>query len=101
MLPGQRYVSSASRGGVVKTNIALAHLCAELAHEMLGKQQHVAPSLTQRREMNAEHGQAIVEIVAKPAIGNRLFEIAIRRGDEANFGRERRRPAHTLELARP
>ncbi len=38
--------------------------------------------LTQRRAMNAEHGKARIEIIAKPAAGHRRLEIAIRRGHE-------------------
>jgi hypothetical protein len=65
---------------------------------MLGEQQDVLPALAQRGQADGEHGEAIVEVVAEPALGHRRVEVAVGGGDEADVGLEGRRAAHPFVL---
>jgi hypothetical protein len=48
--------------------------------------------------MNLEHRDAIVQILAKPAVGDRTLEIAVGGGDDTDVGLERGRAADPLVL---
>src|SRR5437660_4826174 len=68
---GQQDVARAA----AQPGLAAPHLDAELAHEMAGQQQDVVAALAQRGQVDAEHGQAIEEVVTEPAVGDRALEV--------------------------
>jgi hypothetical protein len=74
------------------------HLGAELAHEMIGKEQHVLAPLAERGQMNPEHRDTIVQVFAEPALGDRTLEVAVGGGNETDVGLERRSAADPLVL---
>src|SRR5690606_16424325 len=59
----------------------------------------IAFALTQRRQEDRHHADAIIEVGAKLAFLNRLFQIAIGRADKTNVDLHRARSADALELA--
>src|ERR1041385_652826 len=77
----------------------LAVALAELTDEMRGEQEEVVPPLRQRREPDGHDGETVVEIFAEPSLLDRVFEIAIGRGDEPDVDRDGLAPAHALDLA--
>jgi hypothetical protein len=65
---------------------------------VIGKEPGVFASLAERRQMNAEHGDAIVQVFAEPADGDLTLDVAVGCGNETDVGLERRRAAHPLVL---
>jgi hypothetical protein len=66
---------------------------------VLGEEQDVLTPLAKGREVDGEDGEAIVEILAEPALGHCAVQIAVGGGEEADVGVERRGAADTLVLA--
>ncbi len=79
-----------------ETRLELAHGTAQLTHEVIREEQHIVASFAQRRQMNTEHREPVVEIFTELRVGHRPLEIAIGGGDEANVGLQRRGAAHAL-----
>src|SRR5205807_3248309 len=79
-----------------EARLELAHVAAELAHEVIRKKQDIVASLAQRRQMDPEHRETVEEILAEPSFGHRAFEVPIRGRDEANVSLQRGRAAHAL-----
>ena len=79
---GQQDVARAA----AQPGLAAPHLDAELAHEMAGQQQDVVAALAQRGQVDAEHGQAIEEVVTEPAVGDRALEVTVGGGDQPHVG---------------
>ena len=98
MLPGHECASNSSRASPLKRGSLPFHLGAELAHEVIGEEQDVFAPLAQRRQMNPEHRDTIVQVFAKPAVGDRTLEVAVGGGNETDVGLERRRAADPLVL---
>ena len=48
--------------------------------------------------MNPEHRDAIVQVFAKPPLGDRTLEVAVGGGNETDVGLERRRAADPFVL---
>ena len=65
---------------------------------MIGKEQDVLAPLAERRQMNPEHRDAIVQVFAKPPVGDRTLEVAVGGGNETDVGLERRRAADPFVL---
>ena len=49
---------------------------------MIGKEQDVLAPLAERRQMNPEHRDTIVQVFAEPALGDRALEVAVGGGNE-------------------
>ena len=62
------------------------------------QQRNIFRALTQRRQMDREDVQSIVEIVTKLAIGYHLFQIAVSGGDQAYVGLDQFIAAQTFKL---
>ena len=77
----------------------LAVAFAELAREIPGEQQEVVAALRQRRQPDGDHGETIIEILAKLPLGDRFAEVAVGCGDEAHFHGDGLAPAYPLDLA--
>src|SRR5207244_12211419 len=69
--------------------------CADLAHDfsvpgvedaqvVVAEQQHVLAALTQRRDLEHDHRQTEVEILAEPLLAGFTLQIAVRGGDDAD-----------------
>ena len=71
----------------------------ELLEEVVGQQQDVGLALAQRRHEDREHVQPVVEILAELAGGDRLLEILVGGGDQADVGADGLGAAQPLELA--
>src|SRR5207302_10024706 len=78
--------------------LPLAHPLAQAADELLGEEHHVLAALAQRRQVNREHAEPVVEIVAELAVRHGVGEVPVGGDDEAKVGLERRGAADALEL---
>ena len=67
--------------------------------EVIREQQHVGLPLAQRRDEDREDVQAVEQVLAEGAGGNRVLEVGVGRGDEADVDLDRLDAADPLELA--
>ena len=74
------------------------HAAGVLSDEVADEQRNVLAALPQRRDRDGENSQAVVEVAAKLAVGNHLFQVAIRGRDEAHVDRNRARAAQPFEF---
>ena len=79
-------------------SIPPAHPPCDLLHEMADEPGDVFAALAQRREHDWEHVQAIIEVVAKLAVGDHLRQVAVRRRHQAHVHPDRSRAPQALEL---
>ena len=77
----------------------LADLAGAAPHEVLREEPDVSGALAQRRHLEREDGESIVEVAAEAALCNCLEEIAVRGRDDTHVGRQRDRAADPFELA--
>ena len=56
-------------------------------------------ALAERRELDREHGEAVVEVGAERAARDHLLEVPVRRGDDPHVHLHRLGPADALDLA--
>ena len=52
---------------------------------MLGEEQHVRAALAQGRDVQHDHRQAKIEVLAEPLLAHLTLEIAVRCSDDANI----------------
>ena len=64
----------------------------------MGQERNVARAAAQRRQLDVDHVDAIVQILAEAAFGNRLRQLFVRRQDHADIDLERLGAADLLEL---
>ena len=69
-------------GGVGNAADFLACLVVEFGDEALAQGADVLAALAQRRQCQLEHGKAVVQVLAKPALGHGAVQILIGRGDD-------------------
>ena len=69
-----------------------------VVRERVCEERDVVSSFPQRRQIDREHREAVVQIRAKALLHHRFTEVAVRRGDDADFDFDGRRPADPLEL---
>jgi hypothetical protein len=81
-------------GGFADPDHVLFELLGEVRNKMLGEQADIVSAFAQRRQVDRDHVEAIVEILAKLAFANRLFNVAVRRGDYTDVYRNVVDPAH-------
>src|SRR5438132_3492 len=60
----------------------------------------VVATVAERRHAYLEHVQSIVEIFAKSLLTDELFEVRVRRGDDAHVGVDRLRAAEAIVATR-
>ena len=63
-----------------------AKLCAGFVDEVPGQQRNIVRSFAQWRQEDLHDAQAIIEILAKPAAGNKCLQVAMCRSDDARLG---------------
>src|SRR5206468_5480506 len=73
-------------------------LFAEAAQEVPDERRNFFPARSQWGNGDRDHVEPIVQILSKLAVGHEHGEVAIRRGDEANVGRDQLRAADAEEL---
>jgi hypothetical protein len=81
-------------GGFTDPDHVLFELLGEVRNKMLGEQADIVSAFAQRRQVDRDHVEAIIEILAKLAFANRLFNVAVRRGDYTDVYRDVVDPAH-------
>ena len=81
---------------VAEAGVWLAHLTAQLTHEVISEEQDIVAPFAQGRQMDAKHRKSVVKILAEPAIGHGTFKVAIGGRNETDVGLQRRRAADTL-----
>jgi hypothetical protein len=65
---------------------------------MVGEEQDVLAPLAECWQMNPEHRDTIVQVLAEPALGNGALEVSVGGGDETDVGVERRGTPDPLVL---
>jgi hypothetical protein len=85
-------------GVAAEAEVRLAHARAQAAHEKIGEEKHVLPPLAKRRQLDREHIQAVVEVVAEPPGLHFLSQVPVGGGDEPDVGLQRC-GRHALKLA--
>ena len=76
----------------------LAGLAADLAEEMLGQQGDVGNAVAQAGQLDVDHVDAIVQVLAETAFGHRPAQVLVRGQDHAGIDLEGLRAADLLEL---
>ena len=66
---------------------------------MLRERQNVLAPLAQRRKLDGDDGQAVVEVFTERALPDGLLEIDVRGGDDSNVNLARRGVSERRELA--
>src|SRR5262249_30725839 len=86
----------------VRRNVveALLELAAELAQEVPRQEYDVVASLPERGHVDADHLQAVVEILPEALFLAHLLEALVRGRHDPEIDGDRVRAAHALELAR-
>ena len=77
---------------------ALAEPHRKLVHQESRQYRNIFVSLSQRRQSNGKNIQAIIEVFPKGLLTNRLEQIAVGGGHDANIDLDRRRAAHAIEF---
>ena len=76
----------------------LVHSSRRLSHKMMHEQRNILGSFPQGRNGNGEDIQAVIEVAAKLLLQDHFFQVAMRRGDNANVHFLRPRAAQPLEF---
>src|SRR6185503_14016628 len=71
----------------------LAALRRDLPQEVLDEQRNVLAALAQRRQMNVDDVEAVVEVLAERALDHQILEILMRGRDHARIDLDRLRAA--------
>ena len=98
-LPGQVCASIASIASGQKRHRAAPLLGGEPAHERMREQRGVALALAQRRNVDDDLGQPVVEVLAEFAGGDLVLEALVRRADDAHVDRDLLPAADALDHA--
>jgi hypothetical protein len=82
--PGQVWASSARRSSGVTSGTSIPYWRRQRAQEVLGDQHHVVAALAQRGEVDGDHAQAVVQVLAELAALDRPRQVHVRGGDDAH-----------------
>src|SRR5690606_14502844 len=74
-------------------------LGAVAVDEEVGELEHVVPAIAERGDLDLEHIEPIVEVLAEPARGDRSLEIGVRGREHPNIAAQRLAAADPLEAA--
>jgi hypothetical protein len=72
-------------------------LLDEPLEEVLGQQQRVAAAQAQRRHLDVDDVEAVVQVLAELALADRLGQVAVGRGDQPHVDLDRLAAADPLE----
>ena len=64
----------------------LVHLLGVLREEVLGEQRDVLAPLAQRRQHDRDDVEAVVQVLAEPALGDGLGQVLVGGGDDPDVG---------------
>ena len=78
---------------------ALAVALGELADEVGCEEHQIVAPLGEGRKPDGHHREPVVEVLAEPPLGDRLLEVAVRRGDQAHVHGDRLPAADPFDLA--
>ena len=98
-LPGHRWPRIFARAWSVKPSTRLWFSCGELAQEVVREHENVAAADAERRHLDVDDVESVVEVLAETARGHVGGEVAVRRGDEAHVDLDRLVAPHALERA--
>jgi hypothetical protein len=87
------------RRGREERDVVALRLLASVVDEGRREALDLVHALAQRRDGDGDAVEAKIEVLPEAAIGDLLFEIAVRRGDEADVDRLRLQAADALHLA--
>ena len=75
-----------------------SQLTRALLQEVARQSRHVFLALTQRRQAQADHVQAVEQVLAEHAVLDAGFQVLVRRGNHAHIRLHGRMAAHTVEM---
>ena len=99
MLPGHQYFFSIAIVESAMPWMLLAEARVVAAQEELGELREVLGALAQRRQLDRDDVEPVVEVLAEPAFLHRLLEVDVGGGDQAELGLDRLGAADALDLA--
>ena len=99
MLPGHQYLFSIAIVESVMPWMLLAEPRVVAPQEELGQLRHVVDAVAQRRHPDRDDVDPVVEVLAEPPFLDRLLEVDVGRGDQAELGLDRLGAADPLDLA--
>ncbi|HMV67769.1 MAG TPA: caspase family protein, partial [Myxococcota bacterium] len=79
-------------------DVRLAQSLCGFAQEQAGQMRDLLPSLAQRRHVNANDAQPVVEVLAESPFGHALLEVGIGRRNHADIDLDRARVPHRHDL---
>ena len=98
-LPGQGRSRMAARASGESESSPQPCLRSSAAEDVLGQGRDVLGAVAERRDDDPGDVEAIVQVLAEPAGGDLLGQVAVRGRDDAGVGAEGLGPADALELA--
>ena len=98
-LPGQANASNRSSVSGLEANARLAEPLGGFAEEERAQVRDLLAAIAQRRHVDADHAQAVEQILAELAVGDALLEIGVGRGDDPDVDPLRARVADRQHLA--
>ena len=72
---------------------------AAFAHEMVDEAGNLVAAFAQRRDRQADHIQAVEQVLAESSFFDEPFEVRVGRGDDADVDVERAGLAERIDLA--
>ena len=78
-------------------DLAGARPPAIAGQQVLGQQRHVFQPLAQRRDVDPQHVEPVVEVLAEGALGDLFQQVPLGRGDDPHVGLDGRGAADALE----
>ena len=98
-LPGHVWPSSTRTASSESWRRGSSFLRGDFLQEILGEQADVLGALAQRRELDADDIQPVEQILAEGLLRDLLFEVLVRRRDDAHIGLQRFVAADAGEFA--
>src|SRR6185503_19428660 len=77
----------------------LAKPRAKTMHQIMHERRNVFPMLTERRQRDRKHVEAVIQIAAKSSFSHFFSEVAIGRGDDSHVDVDGPRTAETFDLS--
>ncbi len=97
-LPGQQYCENRSSTCELSCTSGLPSRSRRFAQEKRAQVGNLLGALAKRRHVDADHAQPVVQVLAKLALGDALFQVGVGRGDDAHVHSQRSRLADRQDL---
>ena len=98
-IPGPSVIAQASHGFLADSLDAFADAHGELVDQEMDEQRDVLLAIPQRRQMDGEDVETIVQVLAERLLADRLEQVAVGGRDDADIDLDRLLAADALELA--